>query len=115
MNQLTAFAFSATIAALVFASCSKDNSFQPVPSNAAEGTTSTSTLTGSTAASATYDRIDVIMKDLSINSYSLNFDKAMPDYGITRTAYGIDNYLVFADPQVLKCPDPILYRYRRIP
>jgi hypothetical protein len=113
MKQLTALVLSATITAIAFTSCSKDNSFQPASSAASEG--ATSTRTGSAAAAITYDRIDAIMKDLSTNSYSLNFDQAMPDYGITRTAYGADNYLVFADPQTLKCPDPILARYKRIP
>ena len=113
MKQLTALVLLATITAIAFTSCSKDSSIQPASSAASGGPTSTRT--GSTAATITYDRIDAIMKDLSTNSYSLNFDKAMPDYGITRTAYGADNYLVFADPQNLKCPDPILARYKRIP
>lgn len=114
MKRVKALALSATLAAVAFTSCSKNGSFEPA---ASDNEKETSVLASRTTAitAPTSDRIDAIMKDLSSNSYSLSFDKAMPDYGITRTAYGADNYLVYADPQTLRCPDPILYRYKKIP
>lgn len=99
-------ALSASLAvALFFTSCTKDN-LNPGDSVNAEN--SSNSVTGE-------DRIDVIVKDLSINSYSLSFKTTYPNAGITRTAYGTDNYLAFADPQDVICGDPIRLRYKQIP
>jgi hypothetical protein len=61
------------------------------------------------------DRIDEIVRGLAQDSYSLNFEKPMPSVGITRTAYGADSYVVYADPQDLICPDPIRFRQKLVP
>jgi hypothetical protein len=56
-------------------------------------------------------RLDNIVKDLANDSYSLSFDKTYPDYGITKTSYGAENYLVYADPQDVICPEPWRVRF----
>lgn len=60
------------------------------------------------------DRLDAIVGDLSQDSYSFSFDKPYPDAGITRTAYGADSYLAYADPQDLICPEPIRFRVKKM-
>ena len=59
------------------------------------------------------ERLDDIVKDLSNESYSLHFDKEYPDFGITKTSYGAENYLVYADPGDLICGDPIIQKFKR--
>lgn len=105
-----AFAVAAIFTAFIFTNCKKEE--PPITERVDETGVidDDAEISGRSA-----DRIDAIMKDLDKNSYSLSFNKAMPDFGITRTAYGADNYLVFADPQDLICPDPILKRFKRIP
>ena len=88
---------------LLLTSCQKEN--MNTPANAEN----------SSDATAGGDKIDAIMGDLSIGSYSLSFDKALPDAGILRTAYGADNYLAFADPQDLKCGTSFRIKYKQIP
>src|SRR5690349_2902211 len=105
MKRIRFFGFAAAFVALSFCSCSKDNNFQTNSSAVQNGAAAMQS--AGIAATTTDDRIDAIMKDLSVNSYSLNFDQAMPESGITRTAYGVDNYLAFADPQILKCSKDI--------
>src|SRR6187431_873469 len=53
------------------------------------------------------ERLDDIVKDLNKESYSLSFETAMPEKGISQTQYGAESFLAFADPQDLICPDPI--------
>jgi hypothetical protein len=113
MKRKTSFilAFFSIAAGLFFTNCQKEQN------------ASTSISPNSSLTSATYytrfsrqsDRIDEIVKDLALDQYSLHFDRAIPSAGITRTAYGADNYLVFADPQDLICPDPIRIRQKYIP
>lgn len=57
-------------------------------------------------------RLDDIVKDLSKESYSLSFENAMPEQGISQTQYGAESFLAFADPQDLICGDPIKSRYK---
>lgn len=112
MNRLSSLTVTAGLAiSLLVTGCSKEDNFV---NKAAENNSGSSSRSFATA-TTTYDRIDAIVKDLSTSNYSLSFEKAIPEAGITRTAYGADNYLAFADPQNLKCPDPIIWRYRRIP
>lgn len=97
----------ATLIAL--SSCQKDVDYsQPVVDEMASAD-------GERAARTSGDRIDEIVSDLSRESYSFSFSRSYPSSGITRTAYGADNYLVFADPQDVICPDPIRARYKKIP
>lgn len=49
------------------------------------------------------DRLDSIVKDLPANSYSLSFDKAYPQQGINKTSYGTENFIVYAEPEDVKC------------
>lgn len=99
-------ALSAGIAvALFFTSCTKDNMN---PADRVNADNSSNSVTGG-------DRIDAIVKDLSLDSYSLKFTQSYLDFGITKTAYGTDNYLAFADPQDVICGDPIRLRYKLIP
>jgi hypothetical protein len=58
------------------------------------------------------ERVDDIVKDLATESYSLNFDKQYPEFGITKTAYGTESYLVYAEPGDVICPDPIRIRLK---
>lgn len=58
------------------------------------------------------ERVDDIVKDLAPESYSLHFDKEYPDYGITKTTYGAESYLVSAEPGDVICPDPIRVRLK---
>lgn len=109
MKTLTSFALSASLTCALFTSCTKDN-MKPNSGDFTSAATETSA-----ASTAKGDRINAIMKDLSVNSYSLSFDKAMPEVGITKTAYGADNYLAFADPQDLICGDLIRWKYVRVP
>lgn len=104
MKTPLSLALSASIACtLLFTSCQKENTTAPANTQ------------NSSDAVAGDDKIDAIMKDLSISSYSLSFDKPLPEAGITRTAYGVDNYLAFADPQDLKCGTSFRLKYRQIP
>lgn len=100
-----ALAATGVAAMLTFSNCTKQNAIPAQDFVSSEGS---SNFTGG-------DRIDAIMKDLSTDSYSLSFDKPMRAAGITRTAYGADNYLVFADPQDLICPEPIRFKQRLMP
>jgi hypothetical protein len=101
------FALAATgvAALLILSNCKKEQNVTPVQRVASSESSS----------NLTTDRIDAIMKDLSTDSYSLSFDRPILSAGITRTAYGADNYLVFADPQDLICPDPIKFRQKLVP
>ncbi len=47
------------------------------------------------------DRIDEILRDLKSSDYSLTFQKAYPEHGISRTSYGDGSFLHFADPKKL--------------
>jgi hypothetical protein len=112
MKQTSSLALTAiTLAAvLTFSNCKKEQT--------AFGVTSpvTTQLTSQTDyALVTGDRINEIMKDVAYDSYSFSFEKPNYSAGITQTAYGADNYLAFVDPQDLICPDPIKYRFKRIP
>ncbi|MBE7170623.1 MAG: hypothetical protein INR73_08530 [Williamsia sp.] len=97
---------------LFLASCSKNlqQSAQPVP-----GITQSTIQASTTLAATREDRIDSIMKGLSADNYSLSFDKTYASAGITRTAYGADNYLVFADPQDVICGEPLRYQIKKVP
>jgi hypothetical protein len=97
-------------ATLAFTSCKKDLATNDGASNL----NSVASAGRSTDISAP-DRIDAIVKDLSLDSYSFSFSKPIPNAGITKTAYGADNYLVYADPQDLICPEPIRIRYKKVP
>lgn len=55
--------------------------------------------------------LDSIVKDLATDNYSLSFDKTYPEFGISKTAYGSDNFLVYADPQDVICPEPSRLRF----
>jgi hypothetical protein len=59
------------------------------------------------------DRLDDIVKDLSDNNYSLSFDKTYPDFGITKTSYGAESFIAYADPQDVICPEPWRARFPR--
>ena len=104
-------AATSVAAMLAFTSCKKD---QPYDVANGDGNSNSQAYTGRTTAITAPDRIDAIVKDLSLDSYSFSFSKPMPNAGITRTAYGADNYLVYADPQDLICPEPIRIRYKSI-
>lgn len=110
MKRIMVFAVAAIFTAFIFTNCKKEE--PPITERVDE-----SGIIGDDAeiSGRSADRIDAIMKDLDKNNYSLSFNKAMPDFGITRTAYGADNYLVFADPQDLICPDPIIKRFKKVP
>ena len=106
MKTTTSLALSASLAcALFFTNCTKDN-MNPGESVNAEN--SSNATTGE-------DRIQAIVNDLSVDSYSLNFRQAYPNSGISKKHYGTDTYLAFADPGDLRCPDPIRKRYIKIP
>jgi len=57
------------------------------------------------------DRLDDIVKDISADSYSLSFAKTNPDHGITKTSYGTESFIVYADPQDIICPEPWRIRF----
>lgn len=101
MKQKISSVLTATgiVAILAFSSCKKEQTVSRADASLQDLRTA--------GATTTFDRIDEIMKDLSRDDYSLSFDKPLPSVGITRTAYGADSYLVFADPQDVICPDPI--------
>ena len=106
MKTSLSLALSASLAcALLFTNCTKDN-MNPAESVNAEN--SSNAITGE-------DRIDAIVKDLSIDSYSLSFTKTYPKFGITKTAYGAGSYLAYVDPQDVICGDPIRLKYKLIP
>lgn len=96
---------------LFLASCSKNmqQTAQTTP-----GISQSTTLTAITLATRE-DRIDSIMKGVSADNYSFSFDKTYSSTGITRTAYGADNYLVFADPQDVICGEPLRYQIKKVP
>jgi hypothetical protein len=108
----TALAVTSVAAMLAFTSCKKDQAYND---NAGGNNLNSQAYSGRSAALTAPDRIDAIVKDLSLDSYSFSFSKPMPNAGITRTAYGADNYLVYADPQDLICPEPIRIRYKNVP
>ena len=111
MKKTTSLALTAlgVVAMLAFSNCKKEQTTFGTVSPTINRLTTESGFT------LTDDRINAIVKDLAIDSYSLSFEKAIPSGGITQTAYGADNYLAFVDPQDLICPDPIRFRFRRIP
>ena len=113
MKQIISFPLAATAfaALLTFSSCSKSTD---VATNASTNTEN-ATNRLAVATFAADDRIDAIVRDLSVDNYSFSFDKPNTGIGITRTGYGTDNYLVFADPQDLICPEPIRRRFPRVP
>lgn len=102
------------VTALAITSCDKEQDAQAISSN-----NPTYSTQGAARTSATYstapDRIDEIVKDLSLSSYSLSLSQSYPESGVTKTAYGTDNYLAFADPQDLICPEPIRLKFKKIP
>jgi len=57
------------------------------------------------------ERLDDIVKDLSADSYSLSFDKTYPDYGITKTSYGAESIIAYADPEDVICGEPWRIRF----
>ncbi|MEP6947916.1 MAG: hypothetical protein ABI863_01515 [Ginsengibacter sp.] len=103
-------AATSVAAMLTFTSCKKDLAY-----NEANDNGSNLAYASREASITAPDRIDAIVKDLSLDSYSFSFSNPMPNAGITRTAYGADNYLVYADPQDLICPEPIRIRYKYVP
>jgi hypothetical protein len=103
-------AVTSVAAMLAFTSCKKDF----IGGNDANNENNVALASRSTLITSP-DRIDAIVKDLSLDSYSFSFSQAMPAAGVTKTAYGADNYLVYADPQDLICPEPIIFRYKKIP
>ena len=105
-----ALAATGVAAILTFTSCKKDLPYNGANDNAGNGLG----YAGRETLITSPDRIDAIVKDLSLDSYSFSFSKPIPNAGITKTAYGADNYLVFADPQDLICPEPIRLRYKKI-
>lgn len=107
-NPLTA---AVLLIVLGFTNCKKEQG----AGNFNEAATRTDGTKLTTSMFAREDRILEIVKDLSESSYSLNFDKAVPTAGITRTAYGADNYLVYADPQDLICPEPFRKFQKNMP
>ena len=111
MKKTTSLALTAlsVVAMLAFSNCKKEQTTFGTVSPTINRLTTESGFT------FTDDRINAIVKDLALDSYSLSFEKAIPSGGITQTAYGADNYLAFADPQDLICPDPIRLRFKRIP
>ena len=114
MKQTLLQSLTATgmIALLSFASCTKEQNANA--GNEIKSASFTEQQLSAANLQAT-DRIDAIVKDLAKDSYSLSFDKAIPAAGITKTAYGADNYLVFADPQDVICPQPLRLRQKLIP
>jgi hypothetical protein len=111
MKKTTSLSLTAlsVVALLAFSNCKKE---QTVAGTYSPTSTRLTTASGFTF---TDDRIDAIVKDLSQDSYSLSFEKPNYGAGITRTAYGADNYLAYVDPQDLICPDPIRLKFKRIP
>lgn len=65
--------------------------------------------------SATGDRIDAIVKDLALSSYSLSFDKPIASAGIIRTSYGAESSYSLVDPQDLICPDLFRKIHKLVP
>ena len=110
-HTVTLLTTAAFIFLVTLIGCSK-NVQQPAQNNPAV-TQSGSTL--AMAAATPEDRIDAIMKGLSADNYSLSFDKTYSSSGIGRTAYGADNYLVFADPQDVICGEPLRYQIKKVP
>ena len=100
-----AVAVTGVTAMFAFTNCTKSN---PAPD---ESVTNERIDSATTAV----DPIDEIMRDLSTDQYSLSFDKPMRSAGITRTAYGADNYLAFADPQDLICGERLSFKQKLIP
>ena len=116
MKTTISIALQACLAsALLFTSCKKDQKAEILGANTDQSGVGPSSSQRSFYAATAPDRIDAIVKDLSLESYSLSFAKPIPEAGITKTAYGADNYLQFADPQNLICPEPIRLKYKAIP
>ena len=111
MKHKLTFTLAATsvVAMLTFTNCKKDLQTEPQMQE------TTVQANASNNAARTIDRVDQIMGDLSLDKYSLSFSNTAPTVGITRTAYGADNYLVFADPQDVICPEPIRYQIKKVP
>lgn len=108
MKQNITLSIAATTLAVIltFSSCTKNEGFNN------PGISETQLQTNGIAASGfTGDRVDAIVKDLAIDNYSFSFAKPNTAAGITRTAYGSDNYLTFADPQDLICPEPFRIKF----
>src|SRR6476620_11208670 len=106
MRTPLSLALSTSIAfAFLITNCTKEN-MNPAESVNAEN---------SASAFVPGDRIDAIVSDLSVDSYSLHFSKTYPKSGITKAAYGSDTYLAFADPQDVICGEPIRLKYPRVP
>jgi hypothetical protein len=111
-NSFLSLAVISVLTAVTFTNCKKDGPDYGFQGGSQTNVQRTNVNSGYTFAS---DRIDEIVKDLSTQNYSLSFEKPIPSVGITRTAYGSDSYVVFADPQDLICPDPIRWKYKRVP
>lgn len=97
---------------ITLASCSKN---WQQPAQTAVGIPPSGTLASAVTAAIREDRIDSIMKGVSADNYSFSFDKTYSASGISRTAYGADNYLVFADPQDVICGEPLRYQIKKVP
>ncbi|MEO6914573.1 MAG: hypothetical protein ABI151_02100 [Chitinophagaceae bacterium] len=111
MKQHITLSIAATTfaALLTFTSCSKNEGFNTPSLDDSRLQTNAMTTSAYTS-----DRVDAIVKDLSIDNYSFSFAKANAGAGITRTAYGSDNYLIFADPQDMICPEPIRRKFPKV-
>ena len=110
-HTVTPLAAAALISLFSLTGCSKN---MQQPSQSANSITQSSNL-ASTLTATREDRIDSIMKGVAADNYSLSFEKTNSSIGITRTAYGADNYLVFADPQDVICGEPLRYQIKKIP
>jgi hypothetical protein len=97
------------VAGLFFANCKKEQTAGLI------GPSSLITPTNSYFPTRSTDRIDAIVSDLAIDQYSLHFDQTYPNAGITKTEYGADNYVVYADPQDVICPEPLSLKIQRVP
>jgi hypothetical protein len=60
------------------------------------------------------DRIDEIVNGLAQEDYSFSFDQPYSSVGITRTSYGADSYLAYADPQDVICPEPFRFKQKKV-
>ncbi len=66
-----------------------------------------------TACPGKKDTLDSITKDLGNDDrLSLSFDKAMPEAGMSKTSYGVESFLTYADPQDLICGEPFRIKYK---
>lgn len=102
---------SALAVMITIVSCSKN---MQQHAQTAVGMSSSGAIASAVTAATREDRIDSIMKGVSADNYSFSFDKTYSASGITRTAYGADNYLVFADPQDVICGEPFRSQIKKV-